>query len=764
MNKIMRSESTWTRFILQHRIWLLAVFLLATVFFGYQLPNLGISKDVSVLFPPHHPNMVLTKKFKTMLATPDKLICILEVKNGDIYTQEAISMIQGLTQSVLHLPGCDASDIKSITETSVKHMEATAWGVETNPVIFPDMPKTPEDFARLRKRVETDVGIRGVFVSYDGTAATIMAKWKKGDNLGQLYKDIQDLAQTNTTEQYKVHFAGAPALGAHLIHLTGQFKTAGIWMVGALVVILTIYLGSITGVLLSMTSVILSIVWAFGLASILKIPISFLALAWVLFSCGVSAGFSAFCFSRYRSGYLEIPEKHRAVELALGNLLAPVAIGLTLLGLTSLTLSTSDLPLLSQTGYLGGCWAVTSFFIVGVANPIFLWFLPVPKACTPGNRSVSVLGVSPVLVVLLILALLIGGGVGVSRLNIGDNEPGSAFFFPDAPYNQAFSFFNKKFIGAYNMTIMVEGREKGALNDFKTMELINEFQRYLENETDARACISIAMMIKLLARVYHEGNPKWALIPVDEQDRSALGGAIKMGGTAGQWIDDTWTNGSIQAMYGDDTNQLIKKRLSKAKAFILDHPSDRVDFRLFAGFLGVIAAMDHAGNKAYWGCLWGALILVFFVCLLVFRAVGPALVILLSTIIAQAMTWMFMAFQGICISIHSAPAAPLSIGFGAALGICLVVCARKQFPLFPETIRGRKLAVKSLIRPVVGFGLIPAVMLLPWALLDFKFMADACALIAFSVFAQIFSMIIILPFLADLCKWKRIQNLNSPNS
>jgi predicted RND superfamily exporter protein len=302
------------------------------------------------------------------------------------------------------------------------------------------------------------------------------------------------------------------------------------------------------------------------------------------------------------------------------------------------------------------------------------------------------------------------------------------------------------------MTILAEGREKGALNDARTMGLIDKFQNYLETQTDARACISIAMMIKLLNRIYHEGNPKWALIPLDPENRSALGGAIKMGGSAGQWMDDTWTNGSIQAMYGDDNHLSIQKRLAKAQKFIQDHPSDKVNFRLFTGFMGSIAAMDHAGNKAYWSCIWGSLALSFIICFLFFRAPGPALAILASTITAQATSWIFMFFQGICISIHSAPAAPLSIGLGSVLGLCLIAGAHKSFPLFPKTPGGRRLAIHCRIRPLVWFGMIPAVMMLPWALIEFKFMAETAALIGFSVFAQIICMATILPFLTDFFK------------
>ncbi len=151
MNIMTQSGSPWTQFILRHRVWTLAVFVVLTAFWGYQIRDIQITQDVGVLFPPNHPNMQLNKAYKKMLATPDKLICVLEVKNDDIYTRETIARIYRLTQAILHLPGCDASDIKSITETSVKHMAATAWGVETNPVIFPEMPETPEDFERLRK-------------------------------------------------------------------------------------------------------------------------------------------------------------------------------------------------------------------------------------------------------------------------------------------------------------------------------------------------------------------------------------------------------------------------------------------------------------------------------------------------------------------------------------------------------------------------------------------------------------------------------------
>lgn len=750
MKKIKPSGSPWTRFVLRYRIPILAVLVMLTVFLGYQIRGLRISQDIGVLFPPNHPNMQLHKEYQKMLATPDKLICVLEVKNGDIYTQETIAKIHRLTQEIMRLPGCDASDIKSITEASVKHMAATSWGVETNPVIFPKMPETPEDFNRLRERVETDPGIRGVLVSYDGTAAAIMAKWEKGSKLGPLYRDIKRITLAESNDRYGVYFTGAPALGANMVHLTGQIKTAVIWAIAALLLILALYLRSVSGILLSVATLVLSTVWAAGLIATLGITISFLAIVWVLFFCGTSVAFAAFCFDRYRCSTLR--EKQPAIDAVFGDLLAPVTVGLIALGLSATALSMADVPLLSQTGHIGACWSLATFVTVMVFNPIILSFLPIPKPRLSKFKAGPARDIFPIGIILFVLILLIGGSISAIHLTVGDNEPGSAFFFPNNSYNRAFALFNKKFIGAYNMTVVVEGRKKGALKDLGAMELIDQFQNYLYDETDARASISIAMMIKIINRLYHEGNPKWALIPVAQRERTTLGGVIKMKGSTGQWMDETWTNGSIQAMYGDDDNGLIKKRLAKARAFVRTHPSDKVNFRLFTGFLGTIAAMNDAGCWAYWASLCGALLLSFVICVLLFRTLGLCMVFLLSMVTAQGAAWIFMVSRSIRISIHSVPAAPLSIGFGTALGICLVFCARKTRQQFPDNGDGFKTALKSLARPLAFMGLIPAVMMLPWAWIDLKFMAEAGALLSVSVIAQTVAVVIILPCLMDFFK------------
>lgn len=70
-------------------------------------------------------------------------------------------------------------------------------------------------------------------------------------------------------------------------------------------------------------------------------------------------------------------------------------------------------------------------------------------------------------------------------LKVGDTETGAALLYPDHPYNKASKFFNKKFVGANQLVIIAEGKEKGALKDAETLAAIEDFQRHMEIEGGA---------------------------------------------------------------------------------------------------------------------------------------------------------------------------------------------------------------------------------------------------------------------------------------
>ena len=699
--------NAWIGWLAARRYRALALWLLFTAVFGFGLGRVKLDQAVTALFPAGHPYMQLNERYKEMLAQPDRLIAILAVKGGDIYTPSTLDRLQKLTRAVLELPGCDAADIRSITETSVKHMAVSAWGVENNPVMDHGIPQDDAEMARLRRRIETDPSINGVFAAYDGSAAAVMARWKKGDKLGRLHDDLVALAKSLSDDRHQVLFAGAPALGAHVVHRLGQLKTAGLAAVALLLIVSLLALRSLQGVLIPLLALVTTAICGAGLCGWTASAIHFLTIVPLLFIAAMACALSAVWVREYRRHLFQGNDRQEALKWAAARILPPTAAGVLVLVAAGVAMAAAPVPLLAELGRAAICWAAGAGGAVLWTAPLALALIPCTLRPAPEDSPAGLRpGGTAALILALALALAVAGAWNAARLPAGDNEPGKALFYRSSPYNRAFALFNDRFIGGYNMTVVAEGRQPGALKDLGVMELIGRFQDTLASDTDARACISVAMMMKLIGRIYHEGNPKWAQIPADDQERLTRGGAIKMSGNAGQWLDETWSRGSIQAMYGSDDDAAMQKRLERAQAFIAANPSEKVEFLAATGFMGTIAAMNQAGLKAYWSALWTALAASLLVALIWTRAPFLTARLALGLAAAQGGVWLLMGATGQSISIGDAAAAPLAVAFGTA--VFLAFAGRR-----PATFSSLALGA------VVG-----ASLLIPWVPVELRMFSE----------------------------------------
>ncbi len=689
----MNFSNAWIGWLAGRRYRALALWLLFTAVLGFGLGRVKLDQAVTALFPPAHPYMQINERYKEMLAQPDRLIAILAVKEGDIYSASTLDRLQKLTRAVLELPGCDAADIRSITETSVKHMAVSAWGVENNPVMDRGIPEDAAQMARLRRRIETDPSINGVFVAYDGSAASVMARWKKGDKLGRLHDDLAALAQSLSDDRHQVYFAGAPALGAHVVHRLGQLKTAGLAAIVLLVVFSLLALRSLQGVLVPLLALVTTAVWGAGLCGWTASAVHFLTIVPLLFIVTLACTLAAAWVREYRRRLFQGSGRQEALKWAAARIIPPTAAGVFVLAAAGAAMAAAPVPLLAELGRAAICWAVGAGAAVLWTTPLALALIPCALRPAP---AAGMAGFCPAgrAAIILALVLALAGAWTATRLPAGGNEPGKALFYRSSPYNRAFALFNDRFIGGYNMTVVAEGRQPGALKDLGVMELIGRFQDTLASDTDARACISVAMMMKLIGRIYHEGNPKWAQIPADDQERLTRGGAIKMGGNAGQWLDETWSRGSIQAMYGSDDDGAMQRRLERAQTFIAANPSEKVEFMAATGFMGTIAAMNQAGIKAYWSALWTALAASLLVALIWTRA--PLLTARLALCLAAAEggVWLLMGATGQAIGIGDAAVAPLAAAFGTAI---FLARAGRLPAAFPSIALGAAVGASLLI-------------------------------------------------------------------
>jgi len=218
---------------------------------------------------------------------------------------------------------------------------------------------------------------------------------------------------------------------------------------------------------------------------------------------------------------------------------------------------------------------------------------------------------------------LVIGGRYSTNLKVGDTEAGAALLFPNHPYNTSFRYFNRTFVGATQLVIIAEGKEKGAIKDYESLQVMEDFQRYMETEGGAGGTLTFTNMIKRIYRMFHEGHPKWEMIPESVEHLGQIGFLIASNTSPGEmdrWVDYSWTNGTITCFYKDYNNELIHDCIAKAKVFIDENPVEKIRFRLAGGLLGILAAVNEEVEWSYWASLIAVFVVVFLLCILTFRS------------------------------------------------------------------------------------------------------------------------------------------------
>jgi hypothetical protein len=200
--------------------------------------------------------------------------------------------------------------------------------------------------------------------------------------------------------------------------------------------------------------------------------------------------------ARYHEEILSVGDKETAILRSYGELVTPATLSIVTDGLGVLLISIATIPIMRNLGIFCSFWIVSMFVSVPTLNPILLSLVGAPK---PGRIAHETQG----RFYKMLAGLLIGGRYS-TQLKVGDTEAGAALLFPNHPYNEAFRYFNRTFVGATQLVIIAEGKEKGAIKDYESLQAMEDFQRYMETEGGAGGTLTFTNMIKRIYRMFHE--------------------------------------------------------------------------------------------------------------------------------------------------------------------------------------------------------------------------------------------------------------------
>jgi predicted RND superfamily exporter protein len=293
----------------------------------------------------------------------------------------------------------------------------------------------------------------------------------------------------------------------------------------------------------------------------------------------------------------------------------------------------------------------------------------------------------------LLAGLLVLGGLSATRLEVGDNVPGSSYVPSVHPYNACFRVMAEKFLGPYQLLVYVKANEEGGLLDPEALHEIGDFSRYLRKQLGARDSIAFDMMVKSARNMMMDGNPKWQTIPLSREQVKGMGELVVDQGGVEDFIDETFTEATISPFFPTAEAGRIEEYASGMQGYIDRHPSDRLVFRLGGGLLGMMKAINDGTRDVYGTTLAVAFVLVLVAGVLVTGSLRSSLVTVLPIAAAQGVVWMIMAVAGMKISMPVALVSAVAVGFCPVFGYGLIremhAPAHGSDPMFgPHSVGG----------------------------------------------------------------------------
>jgi predicted RND superfamily exporter protein len=375
-------------------------------------------------------------------------------------------------------------------------------------------------------------------------------------------------------------------------------------------------------------------------------------------------------------------------------------------------------------------------------------------------------------------------------LKVGDTTPGAALLYPNHPYNVAFAKVNEKFLGASQLVIIAEGnayctvggkpcegdrcklchpeeentcgaekceQREGAIKNADTLNDLDLFARYMAERPEVGGTVTATTLLKKIFRTFHEGDPKWELLPTRNDYVSQLFFLLTSGTRRGEmdrFFDMNYTNATIAVFYKDYTHETIERSIARAKAYIAAHgaQTEHVRYRLAGGLIGILAAVNEEVEWSYRVNLILILIVVFLLSYATYVSVIGALIVMLPSLVAQPLSEAVMYLFGIDMNINSLPVAAVGIGIGIDYGyyvLSRIVEELSSGVTFDVAIRRM---FETTGKTVLFTGVSLTASIIFWVFFPMKFQADMALLLVLLLAFHLMGALMFIPPMVSLFK------------
>ncbi|MDY0207597.1 MAG: MMPL family transporter [Pseudomonas sp.] len=747
-----------------------------TLFFAAVLANLDIRTRFSDMVPHGHPYVDVHQKYQDSFAASNRVTIMVKAKEGDIFRDDVLGEVQRITYDLQQVEGVNPTQIVSLASKKLKRVNASSEGIETRPMMWPDLPETAQDMLELRQAVLNNPLVYGLFVDRDLSSALIQVDFY--DHLvdyEKIFPQIQTILDASMLkDSVSLHLVGEPILYGWVAYYLGETVSLALLSLAAMLILLFVFSRTWRGTLLPLLAGLVSAIWSLGFGTLLGYNFDPLVIVVAFIITARAFSHSVQLITRFDDLAVgESIDPARAAEQTMRELFRPSMLGLYADAGAILCVILTPIPLMHKVAIIGSIWVMTITVSAVLLTPALLSYVKRPQGFVhPVNldgfmnfflkgakklvSSRARYWVAPVTVV-----LLCGFMFEATKINVGDSSDGSPILWQDSAFNRDSAEINLLYPGSEQMFVVLEGEKMDAMKAPEALDWMLRFSRYMERQPEIGGTVSLADIVIDIRRNLYEGNPRYGELGATRMENGELISFYMQGADPDdltQFSDVLFKNAAVTLFFRDHKGDTLRNATHYAKEFIQANPLEGVEVKMAGGVLGIIAAVNEILLRDQIEATALAFLVVVLCCVVVYRSSVSGMFFIIPVLIANVVTFASMAWNGIGMSISTLPVVALGIGLGVDYAFYIVDSMKEYLEKHPEAepLDAVLQSLGSAGRGVLLTAFTLAAGVLFWTLSSLRFQAEMGMLIGLWLIVSALTSLFVLPSLALVFKPKFI--------
>ena len=744
---------------------MIAIFVFLTLVMGYFSTQLKVDAGFTKLLPLEHAYMKTFLRYREDFGNANRVLVALMTKRGDIFTAQFFKSLREATDEVFFIPGIDRAQVRSLFTPNTRFTEVVEDGISGGNVVPEDFRATSQGLAKVRENI-FKADLVGRLVANDFTGAIISAQLMEfNPNTGKRL----DYVEVSRQLEHKIRQRFQQ--GDIDVHIIGFAKIVGDITAGAqrvvlffgitfLVTALLVYLysQSFKITIIALACSLIAVTWQLGFLTLLDYgidPMSILV-PFLVFAIAVSHGVQM--ISATGSELFAGADSLTASRRSFRHLLIPGGVALVSDAIGFFAILFIEIDIIQEIAVTASLGVVVIILTNLILLPVLLSYLVVgdsyrDKLHLRAQRMLSLWRVvarvaepRPATLVLLVSSglLMIGLWYGTD-VKIGDLHRGVPELRDDSRYNVDSQVISDKFsIGVDILSVIAKTVPEGCIK-YEVMTTIDLFEWHMRNVEGVQAVVALPGIAKVINAGWNEGGLKWRVLP---RNQSLLAQSVSHVPTSSGLLNGDCSAMPVLIFTSDHKAQTIERIIAEVEWFRSRYPSEKVDFLLASGNVGVMAATNEEVRAAQFPILIYVFSAVVLLCLLSFRSIQGALCIVVPLALASLLAYALMNILEIGLKVNTLPVVALGVGIGVDYGIYIYsrLCSMLVESSSVSEAYFRTLAITG--NGVVFTGITLAIGVATWIFSPLQFQVDMGIMLTFMFLVNMLGAILLLPALA----------------